>query len=517
MSFRLVATPIEGAGAGTAGVGRVPAERPGGFDAALLDAFLPAPGVEETLARLREPGALAVTTGQQPALFTGPLYTVYKALSAAALARTLEARWGRPVVPVFWSAGDDHDFAEASHAAWFRADGSLGGAELSPRPVDAPLTPLYRTPLGGSVRDALAALAADLPASEFRSSTVDWLDRHFRPDATVAAASGGALAELLAPLGIVCLDGSHAAVKRAASRLLLRALAAAPEIDRELVRRRDALLAAGAADPGVAVGDGATLVMYEGQAGRDRLVVGDGGFVTRRGGERLSLAALERIADETPELLSPNVLLRPVVESAILPTVAYVAGPGELRYLRLAEAVYASLDVRRQLPVPRWSGVVVERRVDRVLERYELALDELRAPVAELEARIVRGELAGEAELVLQRLREEARRSYDALARIGADIDPTLVPAMEGLGKRALQITERAERKLVQRLRRRHAETLAQLGRARTAVLPAGRPQERVVTIASFLGRYGESFLAEVDAAIREWYASALEGSAIPT
>ena len=182
MSFRFVPTPLD-----TPLV--MPEPRDGGLAPALRDAFVPSPAREAALALLAEPGALAVTSGQQPGLFTGPLYTVHKALSTAALARILERQWSRPVVPIFWIAGDDHDFTEASHTAWLAADGSLATAALPPRPPDAPLTPMYRQPLGEGVAAALESLAASLPTSEFRDETLAWLGRHYRAEATVAAAT----------------------------------------------------------------------------------------------------------------------------------------------------------------------------------------------------------------------------------------------------------------------------------------------------------------------------------------
>jgi uncharacterized protein YllA (UPF0747 family) len=220
---------------------------------------------------------------------------------------------------------------------------------------------MYRQPLGEAVAAALDALGSSLPASEFREETLAWLSRHYRPDSTVAAAFTGAMAELLAPAGIVCFDSSHPAAKAAGAPLVLRALEQATEIDDDLERHAESL-GGSARSSGVVLGDGAALVMLEGAQGRDRLVAADGVFVTRRGKERFELAALRRIAEAEPTRLSPNVLLRPVIESALLPTVAYLGGPAELRYLALTLPVYRRLGVEAQHHLPRWSGVLVEPR-----------------------------------------------------------------------------------------------------------------------------------------------------------
>ena len=508
MSLRILTTPIDGT------VHR-PSERPGGFNPRLREALIQAESTDRLAERLDQADALVVTTGQQPGLFTGPLYTVYKALSAAALARQLEAAWRRPVIPIFWSAGDDHDFAEANHAAWPAADGSVHRVTLRERAADAALTPSYREVLGPEVEPALAALAEDLPPSDFREATLDWLRTHYRPDATLAAAYQGALAELLAPSGILVLDSTHPAVKHAAAPLLLRAAAMAAVLDDELSERHGELTRQGR-DPGVTVGDGATLVMVEAGQGRDRLVLAKEGFTTRRSGERFDTAALDRIAEESPERLSPNVLLRPVVESAILPTVAYVAGPGELRYLSLTPPLYRALEVPRQQPVPRWSGVLVEPKVTRVLEKFGLELDDLLTPGHAVEARVVRDQLPDTAAAALERLRREIERLYGELGGVATEIDPTLAKPIESFRNQALSGTHDAERKLVQHLKKRQATELAQLSRARTAVLPDGKPQERVFTIAPYLSRYGPAILPAIADEVNRWYAGALEGAAAP-
>ncbi|HUF35468.1 MAG TPA: bacillithiol biosynthesis cysteine-adding enzyme BshC [Gemmatimonadales bacterium] len=508
MTLRIVPTPLEA---------RVtdPVPRPGTLAAGLEAAFVPSSARDDAVARLRAPGALAVTTGQQPGLFTGPLYTVYKALSAASLARVLERRWGRPVVPVFWSAGDDHDYAEASHAAWIGPDGGVTTAALPPRPPEAPLTPMYQEPLGPGLEPALALLEEGLPPSEFREATLAWLRRHYRADATVAGAYAGALAELVAPLGVVVLDSAHPAVKRAAAPFLLRALEQAAELDADLDRHAEAH-GVTSRTSGIVVGDGASLVMLEAAQGRDRLVAHDGGFSTRRSRERLVLDDLRRIAEAEPARLSPNVLLRPVVESALLPTVAYVAGPGELRYLGLTPPIYNGLGVARQLPLPRWSGLLVETRVDRVLEKFGIALEELLEPAGALEARLVRSQLPPEVTGALAGLRAAVEEYYDVLARHAVSIDPTLERPLQGARHQALAGSQEVEKKLVQHLKKRQETELGQIARARALVLPGGKPQERVLTVASFLARHGPGLLVELSAAVESWYAGALEGASQP-
>jgi uncharacterized protein YllA (UPF0747 family) len=190
----------------------------------------------------------------------------------------------------------------------------------------------------------------------------------------VAGAFAGALAELLAPYGILCLDSTHPAVKALAAPLIVRALGEAGRLNPELSARAAILIGEGR-DPGVPVGDGATLAFVETPLGRDRLMGGEAHFEARRSRISFSLADLETIAAREPTRLSGNVLLRPVLEAALLPTVAYLAGPGELRYLDLTAPIYTRLGVTRQAPMPRWSGLLLEPRVSRILQKFGASLE----------------------------------------------------------------------------------------------------------------------------------------------
>ena len=452
----------------------------------VIAAALPGPGRD----RLATGPVLAVTTGQQPGLFTGPLFTVYKGLSAVALARRLERSGGTPVVPVFWVAGDDHDFAEANHAAFLDGAGDLASVVLRERPADAPLRPLSREPCGPEIRRALDELRAGTPETEFKAGMLEWLERCYRPDATLADAFAAALHALLGSRGLVVLRAYDAQAKRAAAPWTLKGL-------------------------DVTLPDGYTPVFVEAAQGRDRLERAEqgGGFVTRRSGERFTRADLERIARESPERLSPNVLLRPAIEAALLPTVAYAAGPAELKYLPDAAALYQVLGegegegggVTPQRPVPRWAGVIVESRVEKVMERYGFGLEALDGKPGELEARLLREALPPATLEALAALRRELAEGYERLGRDVAALDPTLERTVQSARNAALAGTQEIEKKLVASLKRENETLVRQIARARVAVYPQGQPQERVLTLASFLVRYGPDLVDALDHEVARW------------
>jgi bacillithiol biosynthesis cysteine-adding enzyme BshC len=466
------------------------------FPVAAAGALVAAEGTPAARARdaLLAGEALAVTTGQQPGLFTGPLYTIHKALTAAALAEALASRWSRTVVPVFWVAGDDHDFAEINHCAVVGPDGAVRTVALRERAPDAPMLPAYREPLGADVARALADLGAALPPSEFQAETLAWLGSAYTPERSLAEAHAAALAGLLAPLGVVVCRGWDEGLKRAAGPVLLEALRSARTLDEALAREAERLKGAGE-EVLVAVGEGMTLVMAERSLGRDRLRIADGGFVARRSGETLSLADLDAELRTEPARLSANVLLRPVVEAHLLPTVCYVGGPAERAYLRQVGPVFAHLAVPRPVSAPRLAGFVVEAKVEKVLARFGLSVDDFARPRGELESAVAREALPGDAAAALQQLRGALRERYGALSQAAVGIEPTLQRPLETARNQALHAVDEVEKRMVGALKRGNEVALQQLARVRAGLYPGGEPQERVLTVASYLARHGRPFL----------------------
>lgn len=492
----------------------MPLRREGPDPSGLREAVVSAPGTDPALAL--GPRTLLVTTGQQAGLFTGPLYTIFKALSAAALAQVLEEQFACPVRPVFWIPGDDHDFDEVASARWVADDGVLHTVRLPQRPPEAAMRPMWREPLGMAVTGLRGELVAGLPTGGHQPGVAEWLARHYQPDATVAGAYGRALAELLAPFGVACLDSTHDAFKRASVPWLLRAARDAGALEALLLVAADQFRVRGEAVP-VEVGDGATLLFLDDRHGRDRLLRDGDGFRTRRGGDHYTFRDLEVIAEAEPTRLSPNVLLRPVLESALLPTVAYVGGPGELRYFGMLPGLYRALGVVPQQPVPRWSGAILEPPVERLLAKFGTTPEEVTQRFPDLERRIIRSHLPPAVPERIAELQEHSDRLYSALEAPLRELDPTLAGPLASSRRQAAWAARDLERKALSRLRAREQVELGQLQRLHGALAPGGVIQERTLTIAPFLARHGPGLLDAIHAEALQWYRGALEGGAAPT
>jgi uncharacterized protein YllA (UPF0747 family) len=317
--------------------------------------------------------------------------------------------------------------------------------------------------------------------TEFKGAALAWLEAAYRPDATLADAFADALQALLGDRGLAVLRAHDRRAKRAAAPHVLRGLS-------------------------VTLPDGYTPVLVEARMGRDRLRAEGDAFVTRRSSERFTRGLLEQIARDEPERLSPNVLLRPVVEAALLPTVAYAGGPAELEYLPAAAPLYQVVGGgERQAPVPRWSGVLVESRVDKLLERHGLRLEDLELQPGALEGRVVREALPPEIAPRFGELRHALEERYGLLAEAVERVDPTLARTVQSARNSALAGAQEIEKKLLASVKRDNETLVRQIARARAAVYPRGEPQERVLTLASFLIRYGSGLLEKLEQEVARW------------
>jgi len=447
------------------------------------------PEALKNLERLRA-GAFCVVTGQQVGLFGGPLYAIFKALGAIRLAQKA-SELGADCVPVFWLATEDHDLEEINHTTLLAGDGSLQAVATSTQ--GAPDAPVSEIRLGEEIRQPLEDAAAALGDSEI----TDLLRRCYRPGETLGSAFAKLFSALAGRWGVVMLDASDPELHALAQPIYHAAIERAEELDQALLERDRELLSSGYHDQ-VKVTELSTLLFTIENGSRVVIHRGDGvarpaGF--RIGQERLGREELLQRIDAEPQHFSANVLLRPVVQDYLLPTLAYTGGPAECAYFAQAAVVYEKLLGRVTPAVPRFSATLVEPKAASLLERYHLKLtdvfhgpERLRELLGE---RALPADLKAAFETAAESLQVSLARIEGSLARL----DPTLVDASQRAGSKMRYQLDRLQGKAARaELMRtevldRHASLLS------NALFPHKDLQEREVAGVSFLARHGMELL----------------------
>ncbi len=457
------------------------------------------PGTLANLDRLRR-GAVAVVTGQQVGLFGGPMFAIYKALTAVKLAQAATAA-GIDAVPVFWLATYDHDLAEVNHVSVPGSDGMLQTLRTESHGVaGAPVSTVQLDDGIAGLVDQAAALLGDCEAVQF-------LREAYRPGESMGTAFARFYSRIFADSGVILLDASDAELGALAAPIYCDAVERAGELAAAVLARGEALEAAGYHQQ-VKVTESSVLLFTLQQGARTpihrRGTVSGEEFVigAEAGAEKLSQAELIARIKANPEQFSPNVLLRPAVEDYLLPTLAYTGGAAEMAYFAQAGPVYEALVGRITPIVPRFSATIVESKVQRLIEKHGISVPDTFNGSEALRRQIAERGLPED----LQAAFAVARKSVDGLLSDMKEklikLDRTLTDAAETARSKIeyqlekLQSQAARAEALKNELVTRHAEILSQ------ALYPEKGLQERAVGGVYFIARYGRDLLPQLLAAI---------------
>ncbi|MFZ0774716.1 MAG: bacillithiol biosynthesis cysteine-adding enzyme BshC [Candidatus Sulfotelmatobacter sp.] len=452
------------------------------------------PQTFSNLSRLRR-GAAAIVTGQQVGLFGGPMFAIYKALTAVKLAEEATAA-GVDSVPVFWLATYDHDLAEVNHVAMPGADGLLRTLTTSSHSIAG--APVSEVRLGEEILPVVEEAARLLGDSE----AAQILRESYRPGETLGTAFARFYARLFGAWGVIILDASDPELHRVAAPIYRKVVEQAPEIADVLLTRGQALETAGYHQQ-VKVTSSSVLLLTLQKGVRTPIQRRANGraeefVIAGDSAERLSTAELLDRIGTFPERFSPNVLLRPVVQDYLLPTLAYTGGAAEAAYFAQAGAVYEKLLGRVTPIVPRFSATLVEPKVQRWLRQYGITvLDAFHGPQA-LRHLLAARTLPADLHEAFERANKSVGESFSSLHEALAKLDLTLVEASQtGAAKVRYQLDRLRERAMAAELRRsevvsRHAEALSQ------ALYPESALQERGVAGVYYVARQGTEFLKNI-------------------
>lgn len=441
-------------------------------------------------AQLEDSRTVAIVTGQQAGAFGGPLYTLLKAITAIQLARKISAEHNVTAIPVFWVEAEDHDWAEVRSTL-------VLDANLQPREVTlADLPGAGERPVGAlhldaRVGESISELVGALPPTDFRAWVESTLKASYAAGHGVGAAFARLLEAILGRCGLVVYESSDPALKPFVADLFAREL--------QFPGRTAALAGAAAEemqriehDPQVTSAPG-SVALFRIEDGR-RAIKRDGdAFVA--GERRFTTTELVAEAVDHPERFSPNVLLRPVVQDALFPTICYVAGPSELAYLGQLRGVYEHFGVPMPLVYQRGTATLVDAAAARFLAKYEMPLGDLQSQDDTTLNRLLQAQLPKDVDDAISTAEQQVAAVMRRVIDVIPAVDPTLAGAAQTTLGRMEHDLKNLHNKVIQAAKKRDETLRRQFTRTRVQIFPGGQPQERSLGVVFFLNRYGPALV----------------------
>ncbi len=446
----------------------------------------------EHIALLKKTTTFAVVTGQQVGLFGGPLYTIFKTITAIKLAERLKAKFpSYDFVPIFWLEGEDHDFLEMNNIVLLDADNRpvkieyLHGDEVPEHNLGA----IGELRFNGSLNATYEKLTSTLQQTDFTSQLLSVIKSAYAPGFTFNHGFAAWMNFLFADYGLVFLSSNHPELKRLLSPVFVKEISTFPKTS-QLVIAQSAELE----EHYHAQVKPKSLNLFMFHKGGRYLIQpreGEKDFSLKGTRHFIQPNELLRIATETPELLSPNVILRPIAQDTLLPTVAYVAGPSEIAYHAQLKPVYEFFGIPQPVLYPRASASFVEERLLRATEKYGLDMLQFMEDPEKVATRVAEQISSIKIDDLFANATAGMRTALNELRYGLKEIDPTLIAALENVQGKIDQNMSVLKEKAFAAQRRRNETAVRQIERAASGLLPNGALQEREMSIIHYMNKYG--------------------------
>ena len=435
---------------------------------------------------LSDPKTLAVVTGQQAGLFGGPLYTTHKALTTIKLARNLSEQLQRPVVPVFYLVSEDHDFDEIKSTGYIDKTNSHKTLNFQPDPFPE-RSPVAEISLNSSVTGLIDTLGNDLADSEFKAAILDKLNSAYRSGEKIHISFARWFQELFNGYGIILYDSADPRPKSMVTNIFERELT--DNISNRALSDTNARLERAGYHTQITVhNDRPNLFILD--HGRHSLRREDGSYINMSNNDRYSAGDLLK----RPERLSPKVSLRPLVQDALFPTVAYVGGPGEIAYWAQLKGIYDALNMTMPVVHPRAAFTLIEPKVQRHLDSFSLNAAQVIADTPAAVKAVLQSRVPEDIQQRFRTLQETLGKQMEGLAKSAAVIDPTLLTVFDKATAGLIKQVESLENKVTRAVEQREQVTRRQLETITTHLMPDGL-QERSINILTFLVKYDKALL----------------------
>jgi bacillithiol synthase len=456
-------------------------------------------GDSETLRQISElekPDSVAILTGQQVGLFSGPLYTIYKALTTVHLSEELR-RHGIRAVPIFWMETEDHDLAEASIRTVWEPPCSVRTIDYRAalfKEAEMPARSVGSLQFPETIRQVVLDYLSHLPDSIGKQEAGLLLQSAYAPGSTFALSFARFMTQLLRGSGLIFFDPRNAEAKRLTCGILQRALNDAEAIYSALIQRNQDLENAGFF-PQVNVAENSTVLFFYANGERRALERRRTGFALKNADRTFSSEELLDCADQTPELLSPSVLLRPLIQDHLFPTAAYIGGSSELAYFAQIEVLYTLFS--RPMPViwPRNSFTILAPEIAAAMDRLGIGLQDCFLGMQRVGEKALRNSKFSEAVAHIQGLHDRLDRALTEMRPEVETIEPPLAQALDMARRKILHNIQHLKAQAIRLGSERGSSALNGVDAVLSYCLPNDNLQERELGISHFLARHGNSIL----------------------
>ncbi|HLX12881.1 MAG TPA: bacillithiol biosynthesis cysteine-adding enzyme BshC [Bacteroidota bacterium] len=436
---------------------------------------------------------VAVVTGQQVGMMTGPLYTLYKTITAIKLCEKFQqAHPAFNFVPVFWLEGEDHDFNEVNHIDILGVDGNPTRIEYLPggKPVERNLGAVGEVKFGEDIGAFFDQLETLLPQTEFKSALIGMMRLVYSPGTSFITAFARLMNKLFEGMGIVFVSSNDRRLKQQVKHIFRKELEEYPRISQMIIDKSAKLESTYHAQ----IKPKAINLFYFHKEGRYLIEPREHDFSLKGTRQFFTKDELLKTLEETPESFSPNVALRPIVQDTILPTAVYVGGPSEIAYFGQLKPVYEHFGMRMPVIFPRASATLLEERQEKIIEKFHLTLEEFFEKGDKVSKKVI--EMISDVkidELFQTGISRATELTNEMKFGLNA-VDPTLNGALENTQKKIEELFRVLRDKALEAQQRRHETALRQIKKVSNSVFPNQNFQERELNVVGFLNKYGPDF-----------------------
>lgn len=448
----------------------------------------------ENLQLLKNSNTIAIVTGQQLGILGGPLYTIYKTITAIKLAQKLAEQYPEfNFVPVFWLEADDHDYEEVRHLLVLNAANEL-------HRISYPIEETFDEEKGtvgnltftGAINGVFEELKNTLRTTEFTEPMLEMLNGMYAEGKTFKAAFRELIFSMFDAYGLIIFDPQDIAIKKLLSPVFSNEVANYLAHAEKLVARSATLEETYHAQVKIRPLN----LFYHMDKGRYAIDPDEeGGFRLRKKRMKFTHEELLKLTEENPERFSPNVILRPICQDYLFPTGFYIAGPAEVSYFAQIMPLYEMFNIPEPVIYPRASVTLLEKSTKSILDKYLLKLQDVYLNQSTLHEKVMNSLLSVNLDDLFKQLEGDVAKLMQGLKDKLSQLDKTTADASEKYKVKLLGSLVELKSKAIESEKRKHEVVIRQLIKLADSVYPYETLQERQLNYFYFYNKYGAALL----------------------